>query len=146
MIIYNTDTKTEETISYISNGQDMSQELALSSDQIKYNKEEDRYEASDEEIRYWEDWFEKTTFADDMENDLKEIVRDLERTDDWRSILWILREIELLYGEFAYKEHANLPLARQRAYKLLYKKIQKWWNEGLEKENRIEGYWRLEEN
>lgn len=60
MEIYNTDTKETETISYYYNGCDCSEDLACNSDQIKYNEEEERYEANNEEIRYWEKWFEET--------------------------------------------------------------------------------------
>lgn len=142
MIIYNTDTQTEEEIRYICNYQDMS-ELALESGQIKYNKEEGRYEASDEEIRWWEDWFEQAMIADDMENDLKEIVSDYAKMGYEYSFEWIPDEIDYLNQDAGWSEFSEVPRERQRLYRELYRKIQEWWN-NKDNDCPVEGYHRLE--
>lgn len=145
MKIYNTDTKETEAIDYYYNGCDCSEDLALQSDQIKYNSEEERYEANDEEIRYWEKYFEETGEADDMENDLKEMVRELERKGYWRdSFDWIRNKIHEVNNEAGWCDFEQVPKERQKLYRELYNEVREWWN-GKNDVDQIEGYWRLEE-
>jgi hypothetical protein len=144
MEIYNTDTKETETISYSLNGCDCSQDIALDSDQIKYNEEEERYEASDEEIRYWKDWFNETIQADDMENDLKELIREKHRQGYYESLDWVRNKIDEINQECGWSEFSEVPKERQKLYKELYTEVKEWWNSKNDVDP-IEGYWRLED-
>lgn len=145
MEIYNTDAKETETITYLCNGQDMAGELASDSNRVKYNPDRDRYEANNEEIRYWEKCFEETGEADDMENDLKEMLRELERKGYWRdSFEWIRNKIDEVNNEAGWCDFEQVPRERQKLYRELYKEVQEWWN-GKNEVDQIEGYWRLEE-
>lgn len=147
MEIYNTDTKETETITYLCNGLDMANEwiCGYDSTQVKYNKEEERYEANNEEIRYWEKWFNDSSLADDMENDIKEIIKELYRKGYQRdSFEWIRNKIHELENEAGWCDFDQIPKERQKLYRELYKEVQEWWNSKNDVDQ-IEGYWRLEE-
>lgn len=139
MIIYNTDTNQEIEISYCmgSNNQtDCSLDIMGGYPQLKYNKEEERHEADQDTIDYWQNWFEKSTTADDLERDLKEIERE-------KKIGWISDVLEEINNEAGHSDFTENPNIRIKVYKDLYKEIQDWQGEmGYEK---VSGYWRFEQ-
>jgi len=138
MKIFNRTTKKIEELSYIVNSQDMASEMMLRSDQIKYNRDEDQYEANDEEIRWWEKWLEEQSLADDMEDDVKTLVRD----EKFQNSEWISHRIEELKMEAGWCDFEDIPRETQKLLKELYKDIQEWSNKMGYKP--VEGYWRLE--
>lgn len=83
--------------------------------------------------------------ADDMKNDLKEMVRELERKGYWRdSFEWIRNKIDEVNNEAGWCDFEQVPKERQKLYRELYKEVKEWWNNKNDVDQ-IEGYWRLEE-
>ena len=80
MKIYNTTTRELETLTYYDRSQNASQQQDSSADItaddpcIKYNPDEDRYQASGEAIDYLRQWFDQAEKADDLEREVRELL------------------------------------------------------------------------
>jgi len=87
MEIYNTTTNEVETLRYhdrssqASQQQDSSADVTADDPCIKYNPNQDRYEASGEAIAYWREWFDRSEKADDMERELRELLKESSHDD-----------------------------------------------------------------
>ena len=137
--IYNTTTEETEEILYVVNGTDCSSDIMLTSLNITFNKEEDRHEADDEEIRWWESWFKEESYADQLENDLKE----LEKERKWDDNGWISNRIEESKIEAGWCDFEDGPKEKQRLFRELYADIKEWVV--LKGYDPVQGYWRFEE-
>lgn len=81
MEIFNTTTNEVETLTYYdrcsqaSQQQDSSADVTADDPCIKYNPNQDRYEASGEAIDYWRQWFDLAEKADDLECELRGLLK-----------------------------------------------------------------------
>lgn len=74
MKIYNTDTAETIDLTYAPTGCDCLRDLSADDDGIKYNADEERYEADSETIDWWSDWITATKEADAIVEALKDEV------------------------------------------------------------------------
>lgn len=87
MEIYNTTTNAIIDLTYydrsidVAQQQDTAEEFVARDPDVVYNQEEDRYEASQETIDYWEAWLDKTMRADDLEREVREMLKQADETD-----------------------------------------------------------------
>jgi hypothetical protein len=137
--IYNTTTEETEEILYVANGTDCSSDIMLTSPNITFNKEEDRHEADDDEIRWWENWFKEESYADQLERDLKELEKERKWDDDG----WISNRIEESKIEAGWCDFEDGPKEKQRLFRELYSDIKEWVV--LKGYDPVQGYWRFEE-
>lgn len=87
MQIYNTTTGETVDLNYydrrvdVAQQQDSAIDLCGSDPGIVYNQEEDRYEASQDCIDYWEAWFRPMEHCDTLEREIKQELRELGEDD-----------------------------------------------------------------
>lgn len=87
MEIYNTTTNAIIDLTYydrsidVAQQQDTAEEFVARDPDVVYNQEEDRYEASQETIDYWEAWLDKTMQGDELEREVREMLRQADETD-----------------------------------------------------------------
>lgn len=76
MKIWNTTTNEFETLIYAPTGCDCLGELTADDDCIRYNADEDRYEADGAAIEFWREWIEEAEEADALEEELADKLGD----------------------------------------------------------------------
>lgn len=87
MEIYNTTTNAIINLTYydrsidVAQQQDTAEEFVARDPDVVYNQEEDRYEASQETIDYWEAWLDKTMQGDELEREVREMLKQADETD-----------------------------------------------------------------
>jgi hypothetical protein len=74
MNIYNTDTGATVTLTYAPTGCDCLRDISADDSNIRYNADEERYEADSDTIAWWASWIEATEEADAIVAALKEEV------------------------------------------------------------------------
>jgi len=119
MEIFNTTTNEAETLTYYDRSSQASQQQDSSADVtaddpcIKYNPNQDRYEASGEAIDYWREWFDRSEKADDMERELRQMAREE------KSLSWIVDRIEEVNQEAGWSGFDDVPAERIKAFEAL---------------------------
>jgi hypothetical protein len=119
MKIFNTTTREVETLTYYDRSQNASQQQDSAADVtaddpcIKYNPDEDRYQATGEAIDYWRQWFDQAEKADDLERELRQLARETKGLD------WILDRITELNQEAGWSGFDDVPAERIKAFKAL---------------------------
>ena len=74
MNIYTTDTGETITLVYAPTGCDCLRDISADDDCIKYNADEERYEADTTAIEWWADWVARSQEADSLQETLAETV------------------------------------------------------------------------
>ena len=119
MKIYNTTTRELETLEYYDRSQNASQQQDSSADItaddpcIKYNPNEDRYQATGEAIDYWRQWFDQAEKADDLERELRQLAGETKGLD------WILDRITEVNQEAGWSGFDDVPAERIKAFEAL---------------------------
>lgn len=87
MKIYNTTTGETVDLSYYdrrinqAQQQDSAIDLCGSDPDIIYNQDEDRYEANQDCIDYWQAWFNAMEHCDGLERDIRQELKELNEND-----------------------------------------------------------------
>ena len=119
MEIYNITTNEVETLRYYDRSQNASQQQDSSADvtagdpNITFDPNEGHYQASGEAIDYWRQWFAKSETADDLERELRQMVRETKGLD------WILDRITEVNQEAGWSGFDDVPAERIKAFEAL---------------------------
>lgn len=129
MEIYNLTTGTLEELTYYDRSrqahqqQDSAPDITADDPGIKYNPDEDRYEATAEAIGYWREWFEVSEQADDLERAARDLSR---RGAVWA---WIAEKVDEAMQEAGWSAFDDVPAARIKALQALEAEVDAWAEE-----------------